>query len=196
MKQERLIEIRGRLDELSRGQAKLPVGEAASLLSEIWDDLCGSDDTSMSTEKLHRLEEPVWESPVLRFKMERHGGTVMGSSRADMYTWSINLRDGSARCTEDGYRQIYRRQKPLRVGPLCEKVVALIESGRDHEYLKWSADKGRVTVRIGEVIPNDAVEQTVVGRRKRFRKALEPALSERGWRLVSGTTANTYERIA
>jgi hypothetical protein len=31
---------------------------------------------------LGRMEEVVWEPPILSFTVERHGGTVQGSSRA------------------------------------------------------------------------------------------------------------------
>ena len=50
--------------------------------------------------------------------------------------------------------------------------------------LKWNSD-GTVRVLIGKVLPlGSAVQQTVAGRRKRFRVALDRLLSDHGWHKV------------
>jgi len=54
--------------------------------------------------------------------------------------------------------------------------------------LKWFSD-GYVIVSIGKVIPEGGPKQTVAGRRKRFRQALDAILKATGWEKVR---ANTY----
>lgn len=168
--------------------------EALGLLTDLWDSFSGSDATSMDMLKLHRLEDPTWRNPLLTFRLERHGRIMHGSSRAEMYTWTIDLNLGTATCREDGYRQKEARAKPLKVEPICKEVAALIHATKDHECLKWSDDFSRVTVRIGKVIPEDSYKQTIAGRRKRFRQCLLPILHDMGWEPVVGSTPNTYER--
>jgi len=80
------------------------------------------------------------------------------------------------------------------VKPLADEVVELIGEGADDERLKWSADRTRVTVLTGKVIPSGGFRQTVEGRRKRFRQALIERMQQAGWREVQGTSPNTWER--
>ena len=56
--------------------------KVARLLAICWDQLDGGDATTMQAAKLWPIEDPVWSPPVLKFSIERHGETVMGSSRA------------------------------------------------------------------------------------------------------------------
>jgi len=48
----------------------------------------------------------------------------------------------------------------------------------DDDRLKWSADRNRVTVWSGQVIPAEGPKQTLAGRRRRFKKALRDAMTE------------------
>lgn len=80
------------------------------LLGAGWHDLAG-DDGGMTGGKLHgRLESVVWQPQKIVLRIERHGATVMGSSRADLQEWTIDLeqrtktlwtvgRRRSARCS-------------------------------------------------------------------------------------------------
>jgi hypothetical protein len=85
-------------------------------------------------------------------------------------------------------------QPRLDVKPLVAKVVSLAGSGADDSFLRWSADRTRVTVMTGSVIPATGYRQTIEGRRKRFREALREAMKSSGWREVAGTSPNTWER--
>ena len=79
---------------------KLPQGgiqgenkkKVMSFLFNCWDDIEDSNLTSMSTFKLHRIENLTCIPPnKLEFDIERHGGTVMGSVWAEVYHWTIDL---------------------------------------------------------------------------------------------------------
>ena len=128
---------------------------------------------------------------MLSFTLERHGGTVMGSSRADVQRWEVNMAERTAVPSSQGYRQLDRRRPPLKVEPIAAEIAEMISSGKDDTKLKWTADRKQVRVLIGRIIPDDAPQQTVQGRRKRFRNALKKLLESKGWDEIS---ANKYQR--
>src|SRR5690348_3540304 len=65
-------------------------------LERVWYDLHSSSDEKMATHKLSRLEQPEWNPPCLTFAIERHGGTVLGSTRAELQWWIVDLDAGTA----------------------------------------------------------------------------------------------------
>lgn len=160
-------------------------------LMPVWADLDGARDDAMEPRKLGRLENPEWLPPVLTFVVERHGGTVLGSTRADLQTWTVNLDLETATPTTSGYRQIRPRATRLDVEPLVSEVIGLVVDGADDKRLKWSADHGTVRIAVGQFIPAGGPKQTVGGRRKRFREKLERAMAEAGW---AKTGPGTYMR--
>ena len=165
------------------------------LLRSCWGEIDGSEAESMAAYKLGRMEQPVWDPPLLRFKIERHGGTVLGSTRAEVHQWVVNVLDGRADCNPDfGKRQLHPRQPALKVDRLADELVALILNGKDDPRLKWSLDHSRVTLRIGKVIRDSGYKETVAGRRRRLGDAIEKRLRAQGWVKVPGTSPHTYER--
>jgi hypothetical protein len=60
-------------------------------LVKIWSSLDGSSDQNTFANKLGRLEQFTWAPPLITFVLERHGGTVNGSSRADVHTGEVDL---------------------------------------------------------------------------------------------------------
>jgi hypothetical protein len=158
--------------------------EVLALLAGCWDELEGGDAEAMAPWKLDRAEGLTWEPPVLSFEIERHGGTVMGSSRAERQSWGVNLDEGRAGCCTIGHRQLRPMQPRLNVKPLVEEIGRLIVATHEDERLMWRED-GSVRVFVGKIIPdNSAVKQTRVGRRRRFREALHEWLTAKGWQEV------------
>ena len=104
------------------------------LLKNAWPEFDGSDQCGMTNDKLTRIENVRWDPPWLEFTIERHGGTVLGSSRGELQHWMINIIEGIARTSTSGYRQLCRQQPPLDVSPLVERVVTAI-NGRDDPCL-------------------------------------------------------------
>lgn len=79
----------------------------------------------------------------------------------------------------------------LDVAPIAVELAQLIISEAQDDRLRWSGDS-RVTLLMGRVLPGVAVpQQTLVGRRRRLRKALTERLSALGWNEVR---TNVYER--
>lgn len=177
----------------------LPVGpvrhtdQLAERLANAWDALGGSHAGGMGAKKLYgRVEEPRWDPPVLTFRIERHGGAAMGSTRARLHEWSVNVDDFSARVREAGYRQLVPMQKRLDTKRIAEDLAGQIRRGADDERLKWcGCDK--VRIEIATVIPDSGPKQTVAGRRKRLREQLAAVLDKDGWARGHG---NVFERKA
>lgn len=162
-----------------------------SLLKEVWDDLDG-DGGGMTIEKLHgRLESVIWESPMITFRIERHGATVLGSSRAEVQEWTVDLERRTKAVRTVGRRQVTPMQPKLDVTPIAEEIADAILAGRPDDRLKWErADRVRVV--IGKVLPgNSAVRETLAGRRKRLREGLCAILATAGWQM---TSANVFEK--
>jgi hypothetical protein len=61
------------------------------VLKGCWHDFDGSDSSAMAGYKLDRMERVSWFPPVLTFTVERHGGVMMGSTRAELQEWTVDL---------------------------------------------------------------------------------------------------------
>ena len=160
-----------------------PVTDTAALvkvLQACWHELDGSSQSKMEAWKLDRMEDVEWQPPELSFTIERHGGTVLGSTRADLQSWTVNLDRHEASSFVSRFRQLSPRDKPLKTGPLVAEIVAAITSGSDDDRLYWLNARSEVRVLVREFIGGD-YKRTVAGRRKRFSRGLEQALKEHGW---------------
>lgn len=179
------------MTKLKKYLSTLPEGgitetsEIEVLLAEAWDRFQG-DWGGMTADKIHgRLENVVWDPPLLTFRIERHGGMSMGSTRAELQTWFVDTDKGHVSCQQTGYRQISKRRPSLATGPLAEEVSKLIIDREESEDLKWYDGMTRVRVLISQIIPGKNVpKETLAGRRKRFRRDLTECLREQGWEEV------------
>ena len=165
------------------------------LLGEAWDELDGSQDYNTKYWKLYgRVEQQTWNSPILTFVLERHGATVMGSSRAYLHRWTVDLQKKSATC--DPYfrrRQLYPMAKRFDAKKPAQEVAEAILGGADDARILWKEDKKLVEVLISRFV-GGSNSQTVSSRRQRFRSALEPLLASGGWVPAVGRKANTYTK--
>jgi len=158
--------------------------ELEELLAECWDEFHG-DYGGMEPQKLFgRLEDVLWRPPMLEFVIERHGGTVMGSSRAKLQRWKVDIERRTVTVQPSGYRQVSPRQATLDVKPIAKEVAQLILNGKNDDRLKWH-EGGRVQVLIGRILPEgSSVRQTLIGRRKRLRSEIARQLAEQGWKQI------------
>lgn len=175
-----------------------PISDATKvqrLLADAWDCLAVPHDGGMKPNKLYgRMEDVRWSPPILKFVIERHGGTVLGSTRAELQSWSVDVEAGVATQLRDGrFRQLQPAQPRLDVKPLVDAIAAAILRGADDPRLKWSENRKTVHVQIGAVIPDAGFQQTTAGRRKRFRTHLSSKLSEAGW-FADGSQYNVYHQ--
>jgi hypothetical protein len=153
--------------------------ELLRLLEECWHLFDGSDDEAMAAYKLARAEDLYWHPPFLTFAIERHGGTSLGSTRAELQGWTLDLEHMIAKCEKIGYRQMYPKQAPFDVKPIARELCEAIISGSRDERLDW-ARSGAVRVLTGRILPESS-ERTLEGRRKRLRKAIGGLLAPHGW---------------
>ncbi len=162
------------------------VARIQSFLMACWDEFDGSDQESMEAHKLARMEQVRWAPPILGFVIERHGGTVMGSTRAELQFWAVDLERSEARAGSGGYRQLHPRQRPMtrrKMTELVSEIVDLVEKQRKDDRVQYHED-GSVRVLVSNVIADEGPKETVRGRRKRFRKILEELFAEHGYKLV------------
>ncbi len=149
-------------------------------LSQCWESIPGSDVKSTTADKLRRAEEVCWTPPILSFSLERHGGTVLGSSRASLHRWEVNTEQPEARIVNTSVRQLSPKSRVMDIKKVANETATLIFNGLDDSRLTWLEDRQRVLVNIAEVIP-EINKQTTQGRRKRFREMLASLMSEANW---------------
>ena len=164
------------------------ISKLQTLLQRYWHQFKGSDETKMAGYKLLRgIEDVEWDPPKLFFTIERHGITMLGSSRADLQMWTLNIEDETVTAnTLDTYRQIYSRQSPLKVGLIAEDLYQKITNNIVDDRIKRYGD-GRIEIRIGninELKEGSAVKQTLMQRRKRFRFKMDELLLNSGWEKI------------
>lgn len=183
MEEARFQRLRQFLTELSPGPVPAETEpELVQLLEDCWGMFSGSTEEAMEAYKLSRMEEPEWNTPVLAFITTRHGGTALGSTRAEKQCWYVDLDRLEAERQVIGYRQLYPRQAPSYVEPIADELAKLIISGSQDERLQWSS-AGRLQIHTGKILLSDiSPKRTLEGRRKRFNKALEERLTPYGWR--------------
>ncbi len=171
------------LESLATCEPKLS-GEVSKkvleLLSECWPVLSGSDDQSTTPDKVCRSENLKWKSPILSFQLERHGGTVKGSTRAALHHWEVNLEKGTATIAKTGSRQLQKQDLRMDTKVLARETADRILNGENHFSLKWSGDRSNVVLAIGEIIP-ETNAKTTSDRRKRYKQQLDSIMSECGW---------------
>ena len=187
-------ELKDYLNSLEPG----PVEETTHLerlLAEVWDDL-GGDNGGMAGHKLiGRMEDVQWNPPLLTFVIERHGGTVLGSTRAELQRWTVDLDRQTATCQRTGHRQLSPMAKRVDVGSIADQIASRIVGGEADDRLTWLKD-GRVRVEMGRIFPaQSGYKQTVQGRRRRLREALIEQAQHRRAGLISVGTRSVRRRL-
>ncbi|MFL6546850.1 MAG: hypothetical protein ACJ8LM_16930 [Candidatus Udaeobacter sp.] len=180
------------LQELIDYCASLPSGAVTDvcrlegLLANAWNVVDSASCGGMKGMKLFsRTENLCWNPPLITFVIERHGGTVMGSSRAELQHWEVNIEEKQARIVRSGRRQLSPPDSnyPME-GQVAEVLDAILNGSQDARF-QWKAPND-VKILSGTVFPKgSAYKQTLEGRRKRFRTALAKCLVENGWEQVA-----------
>jgi hypothetical protein len=183
------------LKDFLMGQApgsQLDEAQIEFLLAQVWPSLRGSSAGGMQPHKIRgRTENLCWNPPQLTFAIERHGGTVNGSTRAELQRWCVDVAAHTAEIVSTGKRQLRAMAKKVNVKEPAAMIAEAILKNQESASLKRYPD-GRVKVLISALIPQEgAFKQTVAGRRKRFRAALAALIQEHGW---SEVATNTYQR--
>ena len=112
---ENLEQLREHLGRISAG----PIAdghEIESLLYDCWDEFVGIDAEGMNSDKLGRTENLSWDPPCLTFEIERHGGTVLGSSRAEIHQWDLDIEEMTATMSNMASMSLKPKLKAKRGG--------------------------------------------------------------------------------
>jgi hypothetical protein len=176
------------VDRLLAYLASIPLGpvpDAAALerlLAACWDELTGDDGSMEAHKLLNRMEEVAWTPPKLVFTIERHGGTVLGSGRAELQHWEVNVEQRTAVIVKTGYRQLRPMAERILIKPLVQSILAALRSGGESDLVSRH-DDGTVSVNTTLIFPTgSAVRMTLEGRRKRLREAVASVLVKDGWK--------------
>jgi hypothetical protein len=168
--------------------------EVEHVLASCWDMLDGSADGGMQGNKLKgRMENAVWNPPILEFDRERHGATVNGSIYAGVQHWAVNLETAEASFESEKRRQVGTKDQPMKVGPLVDEMCSAIVGQARDPRLKWNG-KQKVRILIEPVIPATN-QQTTSARRKRFWNALEEKIKPHGWIRLS-PRSSFFQKLA
>jgi hypothetical protein len=176
--------------------------EVLKLLEGCFTEFAGSTESKMEHWKIVRegATDMTWNPPVLTFVIERHGATVLGSTRAEKQQWELNFEKKTADHCPVGYRQLYPTARRVNVKLFAAQVYDAVRQGRDSNsdlilkgILVWQNDD-TILVQHGMLIPNVGYPRTISGRRKRFRAGLECLMATIGWELVSVGRWLTFKR--
>jgi len=149
------------------------------ILNACWYDFQYRNEGKMEAYKLTRMAEPLWVPPKLIFEIERHGATALGSSRAEIQQWVINIETREADVNPVGHRQIYKIQAKFDVKPIADELAKKIQKGKKDPRLKWSSTGSEMDL-SSNILPRSS-KKTMEGRRKRLSFALEERLEPLGW---------------
>ena len=170
------------------------------LLEKTWQQLLGSGETSMESGKIWRAENLHWEPPVLSFTIERHGGTVLGSTRGGLHDWFVDLKEGTARCVQGRHRQLTPNIPRPDVKPIAGRVCEAVQQGQASQsdlvsngIIVWKSDD-EVWINHGRLISGSGYAQTVADRRRRFRKQLTDRMKALGWDFVEVKRSMIFKR--
>jgi hypothetical protein len=168
------------------------------LLQNCWEQFSGASDSAMSLFKLDRAEQLSWSPSLLKFIMERHGATVLGSTRAELQEWSVDLKSERVWYVDAGYRQLRPTAQRVDVNPIVTRVLDAVKQGpgsncdlAQTRVLVWH-DANRISIYHGVLIPNDGYPRTIQGRRRRFRTKLTEEMIAIGWQPLQVKRAMTF----
>ena len=199
------------IKDLAAALRDIPMGQIPSakedeilkLVGECWHEFEGSADSKMEFSKVERDGGPAnftWKQPILSFTIERHGSFVLGSKRAEKQQWSLNIIEGTAQHGVVGFRQMQPKAPALDVKAIATIVCEEVQKGpaKDSDLVSqgvliWKGHN-EITIRHGKLIPADGFNQTVSGRRKRFRADLRAKMKEIGWEIITEGQSLHYRR--
>lgn len=131
-----------------------------------------------------RHENLRWEEPFIRFEVERHGSTAMGSTFADLHQFEFDARTRHWSHNESK-RQLYARAKSVTKQMLTEIVDTAIEAvqqGKIPDGVRELKDGRLVFSALGLLGEHGhGPNQTIEGRASRLKAILNEKLDRAGF---------------
>jgi hypothetical protein len=137
--------------------------------------------------KVSRAENLHFAHGRLRFDIERHAGTMNGSTRAHLHTWEITPDGRGCDIVRETYRQLAARANSYTMKDARKSafaVMRLLSGGRKNRGEMKVLDDGRVVIFAQRLVDLGQYKRTRIGRCIQFLKALEDVVETRGWRVV------------
>jgi hypothetical protein len=87
---------------------------------------------------------------------KRHRAIGVGSTRAEIQQWRVNLDRMTAQCERSrNYRQARRRAEGVRIEPVASELADNIITARADQPLKWHGDE-TVRILMAKIFPYDS----------------------------------------
>lgn len=155
------------------------------LLADCWGDLERAYDGGMEASKLlGRMESIHWQPPILTFVIERHGGTVCGSTRAELQHWEVDVERSTATIVKTGQRQVAPMSRRVSVTPMAQEVAEAALQGKSDERLRWLGGDC-VHVVTSRAFPTiSGCKRTIEGGRKRLANEVAEIVAKHGWESI------------
>ena len=164
-------------------------GNLEHLLAGVWHTLSGDDGGMAGRKLIGRMERVEWQPPILSFRVERHGGTVLGSTRGEMQHWTVDLDRKTATVNQIRHRQLSPMASRVDVKPIADEITGLVLGGVIDDRLCWLGD-GRVRIEMSKIFPElSGYKQTVQGRRRRLSEGLIEASPRKAGFIWAKTTS-------
>lgn len=169
------------------GEGRLKGSQVDRLLASCWEQLDGAYEGGMQGIKLlGRMEAVRWQAPILSFRIERHGGTVNGSTRGELQHWEIDLDHKTARIVRCGQRQLKPMAKRMSIQAIADEVICLVLAGTDDPRIRKCEDRTIQLVASVAFPTGSGFKRTVEGRRKRLVECVAAGLKPHGWTKATG----------
>jgi hypothetical protein len=180
-----ITELKSHLAGLGNG----PISDSTEVerhLVASWHLLNRSNEGGMEGHKLHgRMEDVTWNPPVLKFVVERHGGTMLGSTRAKLQHWEVNLDAGTAEITKTGHRQLEPMAPRISIKGIADEIAQAILNSDDDKRFFIDSHNGDLVVNASSMFPTGSgFKRTVEGRRMRLCNYIADILADNGWQKV------------
>ena len=188
------------LQNLNQHLTSLPAGPISDeeavrfLLYKAWDDLNIKSHSGFYKEKhIDRTVNLAWDPPSLTFIIERHGGFVQGSSRAEIQSWVVDVQSFCAEHTVSSAKQMRPASPRINMAQIVARLIAAISEETEDPWIKLlHEDRSQFKLNIAQIIPDQGPTKTVGARRKRLNRDLERELSAAGWRQEK---PNHYKKV-
>lgn len=110
---------------------------------------------------------------------------MLGSTRAELQHWEVNLDDRTASITKTGHRQLVSMAPRISIKRMAEEIAQAILGDADDRRFYRDKHDGNIVVNASAVFrTGSGFKRTVEGRRMRLCNYIADILADHGWQKV------------